>query len=71
MSHKLSKVAVIGIAVGVGAMVIIVGFLIVVALKLRRKAVEERKKNPFGKATFLVLAYNHHVVNHIFCEVHP
>lgn len=57
-SSGLSKTAIIGISVGAGAVVVIVGFLIFLAFRLRRKAENERKKNPFGKATSKPLAYN-------------
>ncbi|KAG0622381.1 hypothetical protein M758_3G093100 [Ceratodon purpureus] len=48
VASGLSKFAIIGIAVGAGAVAVIVGFLIFLALRMRRKAQTERKKNPFA-----------------------
>jgi len=46
----LSKTAYIGIGVGAGVVFLIVGFLIFLAVRMKRKAENERKNNPFGKA---------------------
>ena len=47
--HSLGKGAIIGIAVGAGAVLVLILFLVYLALSLKRRAEDERKKNPFGK----------------------
>ncbi|KAG0563566.1 hypothetical protein KC19_8G041600 [Ceratodon purpureus] len=44
----ISKAVIIGIAVGAGALLALVAFLALVVLRLKRRAEEERKKNPFA-----------------------
>ncbi|XP_024357802.1 leucine-rich repeat receptor protein kinase HPCA1 isoform X1 [Physcomitrium patens] len=47
-SHGFPKAAIIGIAVGAGGLLVLIAFLVFVAVKLKRRAEEERKKNPFA-----------------------
>jgi ABC-type Co2+ transport system permease subunit len=55
----LSQVVIVGISVGAGALLALVAFLALVALRLKRRADEERKKNPFGTARSLSFLISH------------
>lgn len=59
---------IIGIAVGAGALLAIAAFLALVALRLKRRAEEERKKNPFGKAFVLVFKHLKKYSKSLFCH---
>uniref|UniRef100_A0A7I4BQM7 non-specific serine/threonine protein kinase n=1 Tax=Physcomitrium patens TaxID=3218 RepID=A0A7I4BQM7_PHYPA len=48
VTFGVSKLAIIGIATGAGALLALLGFLVSVALRQKRRFEEERKNNPFG-----------------------
>ena len=54
----ISKAVIIGIAVGAGALLALVAFLALVVLRLKRRAEEERKKNPFGTAILIFTVFS-------------
>lgn len=58
VSNKLSKGAIIGIGVGAAFGVMLIALLAFLAIKQKRKVEAERKKNPFGKFLFSLLADN-------------
>ncbi len=48
-SSKISTGAIIGIAAGGALALLVIGLLALWAVKHKRRADDERKKNPFGK----------------------